>query len=177
DEMARRVLDDFWSLIGRYQSIRGGVFTGACSLLEGGIAMGLTTGAMPDGRFAGEPFGNTMGPRPGADREGITAMLNSVSKLPLEKGVGGTTLNLTLPRNLLETAEMRQNTAAMIRAFFQSGGQMLQVTSANPEELRDAMEHPESHQDLIIRIGGFSIQFVQLGRESQMEVISRYEGA
>ena len=65
----------------------------------------------------------------------------------------------------------------MIRTFFQSGGQMLQVTSANPEELRDAMEHPESHQDLIIRIGGFSIQFVQLGRESQMEVISRYEGA
>jgi len=132
---------------------------------------------MPDGRFAGEPFGNTMGPRPGADREGITAMLNSVSKLPLEKGVGGTTLNLTLPRSLLETAEMRQNTAAMIRTFFQSGGQMLQVTSANPEELRDAMEHPESHQDLIIRIGGFSIQFVQLGRESQLEVISRYEGA
>lgn len=177
DEMARRVLDDFWSLIGKYKSIRGDVFIGACSLLEGGTVMGLTTGAMPDGRFAGEPFGNTMGPRPGADREGITAMLNSVSKLPLEKGVGGTTLNLTLPRSLLETAEMRQNTAAMIRAFFQSGGQMLQVTSANPEELRDAMEHPENHQDLIIRIGGFSIQFVQLGRESQLEVISRYEGA
>ncbi|MBR5868864.1 MAG: hypothetical protein IKZ21_05410, partial [Clostridia bacterium] len=136
DEMARRVLDDFWSLIGEYKSIRGDVFTGACSLLEGGIAMGQAAGAMPDGRFAGEPFGNTMGPRPGADREGVTAMLNSVAKLPLEKGVGGTTLNLVLTSKLLESWEMRRNVAALIRTFLKSGGQMIQVTTANVEDLQ-----------------------------------------
>ncbi|MBR4866098.1 MAG: hypothetical protein IKU11_05395 [Clostridia bacterium] len=177
DEMACRVLEDFWNLIGRYKSVRGDVFTGACSLLEGGIAMGANTGALPDGRFAGEPFGNTMGPRPGADREGITAMLNSVSKLPLEKGVGGTTLNLVLTSKLLESGEMRGNVASLIHTFLKNGGQMIQVTTANVEDLKDAVHHPENHGDLIVRIGGFSIQFVQLGPEAQQEVISRYQSA
>ncbi|MBR5868748.1 MAG: pyruvate formate lyase, partial [Clostridia bacterium] len=133
--------------------------------------------AMPDGRFAGEPFGNTMGPRPGADREGVTAMLNSVAKLPLEKGVGGTTLNLVLTSRLLESREMRQNVAALIRTFLKSGGQMIQVTTANVEDLQDAVVHPENHGDLIVRIGGFSIQFVQLGQEAQQEIIRRYQTA
>ncbi len=75
----------------------GGAFTGACSLLSGGVWWGLRTWAMPDGRFAGEPLGNTIGPRTGADHCGVTAMLSSVMKLPLKKGIGGTTVNVLVP--------------------------------------------------------------------------------
>jgi len=88
-----RVLDLFLSECGKHKSIRGDVYTGACSLLTDGINMGRDTGALTDGRHAGEPLGNSMGPRPGADKNGISAMLASVAKLPLQKGVGGTTLN------------------------------------------------------------------------------------
>ena len=55
-----------------------------------------------------------------------------------------------------------------------NGGQMAQITTANLEDLIDAQAHPERHGNLIVRIGGFSIQFVQLGKDAQNEIISRY---
>lgn len=174
DEMAVRVLNLFWDECGKYKSIRGDVYTGACSLLEGGIRYGKHTGALPDGRFAGEPLGNSMGPRPGADKSGVSAMLASVAKLPLEKGVGGTTLNVVLTTKLLSNPSLRQSIAATIKSYLMEGGQMAQVTTANLEDLLDAQKHPERHGDLIVRVGGFSIQFVQLGPEAQNEIISRY---
>ncbi|MCI9141369.1 MAG: hypothetical protein HFH87_01950 [Lachnospiraceae bacterium] len=174
DAMAARVLDLFWSECGKYKSIRGDVYTGACSLLAGGIGFGKKTGALPDGRFAGEPLGNSIGPRPGADKNGVTAMLNSVARLPLEKGVGGTTLNVVLTTKLLSDPGLRTNVASTIRTYLLEGGQMAQITTANLEDLLDAREHPERHGDLIVRIGGFSVQFVQLDESAQNEIISRY---
>lgn len=176
DAMAARVLDLFWSECGKYSSVRGDVYTGACSLLTGGISFGHSTGALPDGRFKGEPLGNSMGPRPGADKCGVTAMLNSVAKLPLNKGVGGTTLNVILTTKLLSNPELRESIAATIRVFMKTGGQMAQITTANLEDLLDAQEHPERHGNLIVRVGGFSTQFVLLGKDAQDEIISRYSG-
>ncbi len=174
DAMAVRVLDMFWSEISKYKSVRGDVYTGACSLLEGGIFFGSKTGALPDGRFKGEPLGNTIGPRPGADKSGVTAMLRSVAKLPLDKGVGGTTLNVVLTQKLLSTPELRENIGATMKDYLSTGGQMAQITTANLEDLIDAQAHPERHGNLIVRIGGFSIQFVQLAKYAQDEIISRY---
>ena len=51
---------------------------------------------------------------------------------------------------------------------------MAQITTANLEDLLDAKVHPERHGDLIVRIGGFSVQFVQLDESAQNEIISRY---
>ncbi|MBQ7500974.1 MAG: hypothetical protein IJT91_08775 [Clostridia bacterium] len=174
DDMAIRVLNLFWDEIAKYKSVRGDVFTGACSLLEGGIYYGKLTGALPDGRFKGEPLGNSMGPRPGADKIGVSAMLRSVAKLPLEKGVGGTTLNVVLTQKLLADPDTRKSIGDTMTDYLMTGGQMAQITTANVEDLIDAQAHPERHGNLIVRIGGFSIQFVQLGKSSQNEIISRY---
>lgn len=174
DEMAVRVLTLYWDEIAKYQSGRGGVYTGACSLLTAGIAYGKTLGAFPDGRFAGEPLGNSMGPRPGADKSGLTAMLNSVTKLPMEKGVGGTTLNVILTTRMLATPALRTSVSATIKTFLTHGGCMAQITTANKDDLLDAKCHPDRHGDLTVRVGGYSIQFVQLDSETQDEIISRY---
>ena len=174
DEMAQRVLNTYWDEIAKYKSVRGGVYTGACSLLTNGIDYGRRMGAMPDGRHKGEPLGNTMGPRPGADHNGVTAMLSSVSKLPLYKGVGGTTLNVIFTTKMLATPEQRKNIAAVVKNYMATGGQMAQITTANLEDLKDAKEHPERHGDLIVRVGGYSTQFVQLDSRAQDEIISLY---
>lgn len=174
DAMAVRVLDMFWSEIAKYKSVRGDIFTGACSLLGGGISLGRGTRALPDGRFKGEPLGNSIGPRPGADKSGVSAMLRSVAKLPLDKGVGGTTLNVVLTQKLLSDSSLRENISATMKDYLMTGGQMAQITTANVEDLIDAQAHPERHGNLIVRIGGFSIQFVQLGKDAQNEIISRY---
>jgi len=174
DALAVDILDFYWTEIGKYETGRGGVYTGACSLLTGGIGYGHTMGALPDGRRAGEPLGNTMGPRPGADSNGLTAMLNSVAKLPMKKGVGGTTLNVILTTKMLATPELRRNVSNTIRSFLANGGCMAQITTANKDDLIDAKCCPERHGDLTVRVGGFSIQFVQLDGEEQDEIISRY---
>ena len=174
DAMACRVLNTFWDEIAKYRSIRGGQYTGACSLLTGGVTYGGKMGAMADGRFAGEPLGNTMGPRPGADTNGLTAMLASVAKLPLDKGVGGITLNVLLSQKFLSDDQRKDAVAQTLRHYMRSGGQLAQITSANLEDLRDAKLHPERHGNLIVRVGGFSTQFVQLSDDIQNEIISRY---
>jgi len=174
DNMAHRVLYDFWSEIKKYKSVRGGEFSGACSLLSSGIYMGGETWATPDGRYHGVPLGNSIGPVPGRDKEGLTAMLSSVAKLPLDLGVGGTTCNVLVPTAFTKTAETRAKIQALMEAFLQSGGQLAQITTASVEDMRDAKIHPENHGDLIVRIGGFSINFIELNNEQQDEIISRY---
>ena len=115
-----------------------------------------------------------MGPRAGADKSGLTAMLNSVAKLPLHLGVGGTTLNVILTTRMLATEAMRDNISGVLRTFLENGGCLAQITTANKEDLLDAKVHPERHGDLTVRVGGYSIRFVQLDSKTQDEIISRY---
>ena len=174
DTLAAKLLEDYWLEIQKYETGRGGYYVGGCSLLKAGITYGKTMGAMADGRFAGEPLPSSMGPRQGADQSGLTAMLNSVAKLPLHLGVGGTTLNVILTTRMLETAQMRDNISGVLRTFLETGGCLAQITTANKEDLLDAKVHPERHGDLTVRVGGYSIRFVQLDSKTQDEIISRY---
>ena len=169
-----RILDFFWNYIGQFRSVRGGIFTGACSLLSSGIGYGMGTWAMPDGRNKGEELGNTIGPRTGADKNGLTAMLNSVMKLPLQKGIGGTTVNVLIPQPMMATQKGKDSIAAVMTAFMMNGGQFAQVTTAALEDMKDAKIHPEKHQNLIVRVGGYSAPYIELGEEIQDEVIKRY---
>lgn len=86
-------------------------------------------------------------------------MLNSVEKLPLKKGVGGTTLNVLIPKDFTKTEEQRKKIEALMTSYMMNGGQMAQITTASREEMLDAKEHPERHGDLIVRVGGFSHAF------------------
>jgi formate C-acetyltransferase len=129
---------------------------------------------MPDGRFAGEPLGNTIGPRTGADKSGVTNMLLSVSRMPLKLGVGGSGCNVLFPRQLMQTVESRAKVAGLIKAFMMMGGQLAQITTASKEDMVAAQIKPEDWGGLIVRVGGFSQRFVELGREVQDEIISRY---
>lgn len=174
DAMAAKVLDMYWTDIGTYTSRRGQTFTGACSLLTAGIAYGRTTWALPDGRHTGDPIGNTIGPRTGSDKNGLTAMLTSVSRMPLTLGVGGSGCNVLIPSDMLKTEDMRDKIGALMKTFMLMGGQLAQITTANLEDMKDAKIHPEDHEDLIIRVGGFSQRFIECDESVQDEIINRY---
>lgn len=175
DEMARRVLEKLWSEVGLYNTFRGpDPFLGACSLLEAGTGNGAVTWALPDGRFKGEPLGNTIGPVSGRDVNGLTAMLNSVAKLNLRRGLGGTTCNVRIPHSTIGTVAEREKIVALVKTYLATGGMQAQITTADLEELKDAQVHPEKHKDLLVRVGGFSVYFNQLGRSAQDEIIKRY---
>ena len=50
---------------------------------------------------------------------------------------------------------------------------MLQLNCIDKAQLLDARVHPERHQDLIVRLYGYSARFVNLTTEMQEEFISR----
>ena len=136
--------------------------------------MGRNVGAMPDGRFAGEPLGNTIGPRTGSDKSGVTNMLLSVSRMPLKLGVGGSGCNVLFPREILTTEDSRARVAGLIKTYLAMGGQLAQITTASKEDMLAAQEKPEDWENLIVRVGGYSQKFIEISRNTQNEIIKRY---
>jgi formate C-acetyltransferase len=63
----------------------------------------------------------------------------------------------------------------MIRAYFKEGGLQLQISVAGQREMRDAQLHPENHENLIVRIGGYSEFFTRLDKELQDAIMERTE--
>jgi formate C-acetyltransferase len=63
----------------------------------------------------------------------------------------------------------------LVLSYFEKGGMQLQVSCLSREEMLDAMEHPEDHKNLIVRIGGYSEYFNKLSHEMKLTVIARTE--
>lgn len=126
-----------------------------------------TVPATPDGRRAGKPFSENQSPVYGADKKGITAMLNSLSKLPFDKTPAGG-LNLTF-----SSAVDPKILEALVTTYFQKGGLHVGMTVLNRETLLDAMKHPEKYKTLTVRMYGFSEYFVNLAEWQQLAVLNR----
>jgi formate C-acetyltransferase len=136
---------------------------------------GLETGATPDGRMAFEPVSENQSPANGRDRKGISALVNSLSKLnsALELTPGG---GLTM--NMHPTAVMVESGASIIsdvyETYFERGGLHIQLNVIDRDTLLDAQEHPEKHRELLVRVTGYSAYFVSLSPESQDHIIAQY---
>jgi len=177
DEIAAQIIEVFAKILKRRTPFRGGEYT--LGTLAGGenmqIEFGRKTGATPDGRKAGEPFADSLAASQGRDRNGVTAMLNSVAKIPHLFLPTSTTVNVKLDPKLLESDVGVEKIAALINGHFMSGGQQLQFNFYNREMLLEARENPEKHTNLMVRVAGYSAPFVSLWEDLQDEIISRTE--
>jgi formate C-acetyltransferase len=133
---------------------------------------GRAIGATLDGRDAGRPVADSIGPVIGTNAEGPTAAINSVLKLDARKHFQGI-------YNLNVTLSARQGTAevidALARAFFGDGGQELQINVLDLRRLRAALADPQRHRDLVVRVAGLNARFVELSRVEQEEILRRAE--
>ncbi|MBC8230570.1 hypothetical protein H8E77_13565 [bacterium] len=177
DEIAARIIEVFAEILKRRTPFRGGQYT--LGTLAGGenmqIEFGRKTDATSDGRKAGEPFADSLCASQGRDHHGVTAMLNSVAKLPHSLLPTSTTVNVKLEPKLLESDIGMEKIAALINGHFTSGGQQLQFNFYNREMLLEAKQCPEKHANLMVRVAGYSAPFVSLWDDLQDEIISRTE--
>ena len=132
--------------------------------------LGRWTGASADGRKAREYLANANNPVGGMDKNGVTAMLLSLSRFP-NAHHAGTVQNLKLTGSLFRDAP--EKVKGLIDTYFSLGGTQLMITVVNRGDLEDAMKHPEKHQSLLVRVGGFSAYFVTLEKDVQREILSR----
>ncbi|MDD5704873.1 MAG: pyruvate formate lyase family protein [Kiritimatiellae bacterium] len=175
DDLARRLAECVYDEIAAQPCVRGGRFLPSHIMFETYATAGASVGALPDGRRAGEPLADSVGPVQGRDRNGPTALLRSVARLPLRRAIGTPVLNLRFARTLCAGAEGRSRLRALIETFFRMGGMQVQVSLLDRDDLEDAMLHPEKHENLIVRIGGYSTYFNWLSPELKREVIKRTE--
>ena len=136
--------------------------------------MGLFVGATPDGRRAKEPLSENQSPAEGSDVSGITAMLNSISKLSFDKITGGP-LNLRLHPSAVSGDEGLDAMTALFQTYMENGGIQIQVNVVDAETLKQAQLTPEKYKTLCVRVTGYSAFFVEMGEQAQNEMIRRTE--
>jgi len=132
--------------------------------------IGLTTAATPDGRKRGEPLNNGNSPSIAAEKNGLTAALNSMVKMDPAKHVG-VTHNVRLNRDFLN--EKFDLIKQVLETFYENGGVQTNLSCVGKDDLQQALLHPERYQNLMVRIGGFSARFVELGPVVQHEILLR----
>ena len=60
-----------------------------------------------------------------------------------------------------------------MKTYFKNGGQQLTSNVLDAAELQDALLHPENHQNLVVRVGGYSDYFVNLSDALKENIINR----
>lgn len=146
--------------------IRGCVFTEHQHVRH--ALAGKHLGPTPDGRKRGDATCDSIASLRGKAVKGPTAMLKSAAKLPQHLAEGISVLNLTINRNFAGAALQ-----SLIKSYFDLGGIQVQVTCTSVEELQDALENPEKHRDLIVRVGGYSDYFINLSPDLRKAVVER----
>jgi pyruvate-formate lyase len=87
-------------------------------------------------------------------------VFKSLSKLKTDQIFGGVLLNQKVSPALLEREEDKLKLEMLVRTFFDVlHGWHVQYNVVSRETLLDAQKHPEKHQDLIVRVAGYSAFF------------------
>ena len=135
---------------------------------EANTLLGYFTGASADGRNAQSPMANANSPSGGADKKGVTAMLNSLVKLPANIHAGAVQ-NMKFSKKLINS----KITEPLLETYFKKGGTQAMITVLDKKDLENAMREPEKHGHIMVRVGGFSARFVNLSKPVQEEILSR----
>ncbi|MCI9415462.1 MAG: hypothetical protein HFJ79_09860 [Clostridiales bacterium] len=173
DSLAERVLADFTAAVHRVPNRKGVLRPAGVSTFGRQIEWKGDRYAHPHGFHRGDVLASNLGPTPGTDREGVTAVLRSCCRLPLEQLPCGTALDIKFSPTALEDGGAEEALPDLIRAFCELGGFFMQMDTADDRVLREAQAHPENYPHLAVRVAGWSARFATLGREWQDMIIER----
>ncbi|MDD3571064.1 MAG: pyruvate formate lyase family protein, partial [Lachnospiraceae bacterium] len=175
DDIAIEVANHFYREIHQYKDIFGSPFNTAFMGISNYIPMGRVLGATPCGRKNGEPSSEGVSPYVGTDVSTPLAAIKSTAKVNQEIHSGGTLLNLRLNPELVATKRGQSNLGTMIQTLFSLGAFHVQFNCISSDILKDAQMHPENYKDLLVRVAGYSTQFVNLSKSMQDAIIARTE--
>ena len=179
DDIARFVIATYCKHIEYRPTAHGGVFAPGVYSVTNNVVHGSVVTATPDGRKAGEPVSDCIGPAHTAygshDRRGPTAVAKSVAKLDHARIGNGIILNWKFAPTAVSGESGRDNLIALMDTYFEDSGMQSQFSIIGRETMMAAQKNPEKYKDLVVRIAGYSAYFVELSPELQSDLIGRTE--
>lgn len=174
DDIMKWVFDAYCGLVTGISNTKGGKYAvnmlpTTCHVYFGEVMM-----ASPNGRLAKKPVSEGISPEKGADTNGPTSVIKSVSKMDHLR-TGGTLLNQKFTPSVLADENGINQLSNLIRTYFSLDGHHIQFNVVDRQTLLDAQKHPEEYKDLIVRVAGYSDHFRNLSKELQDEIIERTE--
>jgi formate C-acetyltransferase len=159
----------------QWRDARGGWYSFNVHSQTVNVSHGQVTGALPDGRLAGEPLCDNASPMMGRDVNGPTSTVLSVASMGQEAFHDGALFNLRFDPHGVEGESGLNIIEGVIRTFFDHGGEHIQINVVDTETLRDAQKRPENHKGLMVRVAGYMAYFTELDESAQEAIISRTE--
>lgn len=174
DEIAAQVHHKTSSVLAEFRDRFGNPCRGDGSGVSATYGLAFDTPATPDGRKDRDPFADaTLSPSQGRDHKGPTAVLKSAAKIDTSKTYNHLLNQKFLPSSL--EGEMKNNFMGYLRTWGDLGISHIQFNVVDKEILMDAQMNPQNHQDLIVRVAGYSAYFVDLSKGLQDSIIERTE--
>lgn len=173
DAFAKMVYDDYVAIAAETREVDGVLRPAGLSTFGRELAYAASRGATAFGKRAGELLATNFAPTPGTDRRGATAVVKSFCKVDFTRLPNGCPLELKLLPSDVKGEDGTAALVGLLKTFVQLGGIYLQIDVVDNRTLRDAQLHPELHQNLSVRISGWSSRFVTLDKRWQDLVINR----
>lgn len=174
DELCSYISKKLFDESYKYTSFRGGPYVPYMISMITHTIDGRVSIASPDGRRAAQPYAASCNPY-NVEKSGVTGVMKSLTAIDF-RDVLGCAVNVKFhPSAIGSDAETQKKWISLMRTYFAMGGQQIQPTVASADMLRDAQDNPAEYKDLIVKVGGYSTYFVDLGKEIQEEIIARTE--
>lgn len=157
----------------QWPDARGGYYAFGIDSQTMNIPHGQVTGALPDGRLAGEPFCDASSPMMGRDINGPTATVKSVASMTPADLHEGALYNLRFDPHGVQGEEGKDVIEGVIKTYFEDGGQHIQINVVDNETLKKAQEKPEDYKGLMVRVAGYMAYFTELDKSAQDVIIYR----
>jgi pyruvate-formate lyase len=106
--------------------------------------------------------------------KGPISIIKSFTRPDLKRVINGGPLTLELHDTVFRNDEGIKKVAMLVKSYIDPGGHQLQLNTVNRETLLHAQKHPDQHQNLIVRVWGWSGYFCELSPEYQEQIIARH---
>ena len=170
----RRVSQDVAEAICWMPNGRGGRYEASIWSFYGYEWMKAHCGALPDGRLRGQSLSRGLNPSERTPAE-LSAILHTMDGVDYAQFPQSAVAYFCMPVSLAN--DNVQICESLIRCFLACGGSAVDFDVLDSAAIADALEHPERHQQLVIRVCGYSARFVDLSREMQVEIANRAQRA